>query len=172
MSMTKISTITVGVGGTNTIQFTSIPDSYDDLYIIASTRNSSTLEHVLIGFNGSTSNFTGRYVTGYNTNTASGEYARYIGNTSTSTYTANTFGITNIYIPNYTSSQYKSISGESSGENNSAVYWTTVFSSNVWSSGSAITSIELTNETGSTILEGSTATLYGITKGSGGATVS
>lgn len=173
MTMTLIQHIEVGAGGTSAISFTNIPQTYTDLYIVASIRNSSTYEHVLIGLNGSTSDFSGRYLSGYGSGgKASGNYARYVGNVSRTGYTANTFGSTSIYIPNYTSSNQKSISGESVSENNDTSNWASVISANLWSQTSAITSVQLTNEAAATILEYSSATLYGITKGSNGVTVS
>jgi len=169
--MKVIQHIEVEAGGTTAIDFQSIPQTFSDLLIVASIRNSSTFEHVLIGINGSTANFSGRYLSGYGSGGISaGSYPRYIGNTSRAGYTANTFGSTNIYIPNYTSANNKSISGESLGENNDATNWGIVFSSNVWSQTSPITSIQLTNEAAATILEFSSATLYGITAGSDGIT--
>lgn len=168
MTITKIATVTVPSGGASTIQFSGIPAIFTDLWIQASIRNSGTYEHVLIGLNGSTANFTGRYLTSYGSSgqTGSGVYARYLGNTSRNGYTANTFGSTTIYIPNYTSANYKSISSESTGENNDITNWGNVMAANLWSQTAAITSIELTNEAAATISEGSTATLFGITKGS------
>jgi hypothetical protein len=173
MAITKIATIIVPSGGQTTLDFQSIPQTFTDLMVVASIRNSSTYEHVLIGLNGSTSNFSGRYLTAYGSSgqTGSSTYARYLGNTSRAGYTANTFGSTSIYIPNYTSSNYKSISAESISENNDTANWANVITANLWSQTAAITSLQLTNESAATILEFSSATLYGITKGSGGATV-
>lgn len=169
MTMQVIQHIEVPSGGISSISFTSIPQTYTDLLIVASIRNSSTFEHVLIGVNGSTADFSEKYVTGYGSNQrSSSSYARYVGNTTRSGQTANTFGSTRIYIPNYTSSNLKEISGESISENNSATDFATVFSINLWSQTAAINSVQLTNEGAATILEYSSATLYGITKGSDG----
>jgi len=167
MAIKKIATVTVPAGGVSTIQFANIPQIYTDLWVVATTRNSGTYEHVLIGLNGSTADFSGMYLSGYGSSnqTGSGSYARYLGNTSRNGYTANTFGSTNIYIPNYTSSGTKLISSESVGENNDASNWATVTANGSWAQSAAVTSIELTNEAAATIFEGSTATLYGITKG-------
>lgn len=169
MTMQVIQHIEVPAGGVTSLSFTSIPQTFTDLLILASIRNSSTFEHVLVGINGSTANFSNKYVTGYGSNqTASSSYARYVGNTTRSGQTANTFGSTRIYIPNYTSSNLKEISGESLSENNSGTDYATVFSINLWSQTTAISSVQLTNEGAATILEYSSATLYGITRGSDG----
>lgn len=167
MAIKKIATVTVPAGGSSTIQFSNIPQTYTDLWIVATTRNSGTYEHVLIGVNASTANFSGTYLSGYGSSgqTSTGNYARYLGNTSRDGYTANAFGSTNIYIPNYTSSANKIIRSESVSENNDASNWAAVTANNTWAQSAAITSIELTNEAAATILEGSTATLYGITNG-------
>lgn len=170
--MELIQTVTVGSGGAASISFTSIPQTYTDLYIVASIRNSSTFEHVLIGINGSTADFTGRYASGFGSSgqTSTGTYARYIGNVSRAGFTADTFGSTGIYIPNYRVSASKAISAESVGENNNASSWAMVMSANHWGQNTAISSIQLTNEGGATILEFSSASLYGITAGSDGVT--
>jgi hypothetical protein len=171
MTMKVIQHVDVGVGGTSSISFTNIPQNYTDLFVVASLRNSGSNAHVLIGLNGSTSNFTERYISGYGSGQiSSSTYARYVGNVGTSSYTANTFGSTSIYIANYASSGYKSILGESVGENNSTTDWAFAFSGNLWSQTAAITSLQLTNESAATILEYSSATLYGILKGSDGTT--
>ncbi len=172
MSMQVIQHIEVPAGGTSSINFTSIPQTYTDLLIVASVRNSSTFEHLLIGINGSTANFSERYFSGYGSNGISNStYPRYLGNTTRAGQTANTFGSTSIYIPNYTSSSNKSIMAESLSENNNATDFGAVMSGNLWSQTTAISSIQITNEGAATILEYSSATLYGITKGTDGITV-
>ena len=165
MSMTKIATITVGAGGATSIDFQSIPQTFSDLRVVASIRNSGTSEHALIGLNGSTANFTGQYLSGYGSGgaTSSGSYARYLGNVSRAGYTAGTFGSTTVYIPNYTSANNKLITAESISENNDTSNWAAAMSTHTWAQSAAITSLQITNENGTLLEEGSTATLYGIT---------
>ena len=88
-----------------------------------------------------------------------------IGNTAT----ANTFNSTTFYIPNYAGSTNKSFSFDQVNENNTTAA-NQVLGSVLWSNTAAITSISLTSP-GYNFVQYSTASLYGITKGSGGATV-
>jgi hypothetical protein len=59
-----IATVTVGSGGASTIEFNSIPQTYNDLCILLSVRDDRNLvtNGALISFNSSTSNFTGRAI--------------------------------------------------------------------------------------------------------------
>ena len=82
-----------------------------------------------------------------------------------STYTANTFGNSVIYIANYAGSTYKSFSKDSITENNATAADQGV-GAGLWSNTAAITSLSLTVT--SNMVAGSTFSLYGITKGSDG----
>jgi hypothetical protein len=69
-----------------------------------------------------------------------------------------------MYIPNYTSSNYKSFSTDSVCESNAASVYAQGFWSGLWSDTSAITSISIAELAGAStnIAEHSTAYLYGI----------
>jgi hypothetical protein len=164
-----IQTIEVGASGASDLTFSNIPQIYDDLEVLISARNSSTQEHLVLTLNGSISNFTGRYV---NNSPGSGVYARYLGNQTRAAYTANTFGNARAVISNYTSSLTKLISSETVAPNNatSTGSWSIVFASNNWASSSAITSLTLTSESGSNFAQYTTASLYGIKRGTDGVT--
>lgn len=171
MTMVKIATVEIGSGGAASINFTSIPQGYTDLVIKASLRlNSGSPEATFIAFNSSTSSFTGRYLYGTNGGASAGSLGRYIGSSSGS-YTANTFNSTCIEIANYAGSSYKNFFIDNVTENNGAVADANIIAG-LWSNTAAITSISLTSSSGANWVQYSTATLYGITKGSGGATVS
>lgn len=158
---TAIATTTVGAGGTNTISFTSIPQTYTDLVIKLSTRPTTGAAGggMDIGFNNSTSSFTSRYILGdgsaASSTTATTTFAL-VGSTTT----ASTFATTEIYIPNYTSSNNKSFGSESFEEANATLAYSTILAG-LWSNTAAITSIQITN-TRPTFAQYSTATLYGI----------
>ena len=159
--MTLIQTVTVPAGGQAAIQFTSIPATYDDLKIVISGRSSSTpAEGMYIAFNGSTSNFTGRYLIGDGANASSGVLARYVGSIFGAVGTASTFNNTEIYIPNYRTSANKSFSVDNVAENNATTAYGNLIAG-LWSDSSAITSISITC---AGFLQHSTATLYGITR--------
>jgi hypothetical protein len=166
------STVTVGAGGASSIDFTSIPSTYTDLVVKHSLRSaiSATLNDCYLRFNSSTSGYSERML--YNSSgTAVGSASNSAGNIAwagtmpAGTATANIFGNTEIYIPNYASSTtFKSISFDTSGENNSTTNWSLMLNSGLWSNNSAITSVTLYPASSSTFVQYSTATLYGILK--------
>jgi len=177
VSMTLISTVTLG-SNTASIDFTSIAATYTDLVVKFSGRTASTsnLIDVSMRFNGSTSGYSHRNLYGTGSSVASssnygGTGLLYIGTVSKGLWTANTFGNTEIYIPNYSGSTNKSASVDSVSEaNQSEAYQFLV--AGLWSNTAAITSISIFQNGGDLLATGSTASLYGILKGSGGATVS
>ena len=143
--------------------FTSIPATYTDLVVKVSARDDRalTVDGVLISFNGSTSNFTNKYLDGDGASTSSGTIARLTANAPGATATGSVFGNGEIYIPNYASSNYKSFSGDSVTENNATAALAGLFA-NLWSDTAAITSITLTPSNGTLFDQYSTAYLYGI----------
>lgn len=165
-TMEKIQTVTVPAGGQAAITFSNVPQTYDDLKIVISGRSSSTpAEGMYIAFNGSTSNFTGRYLIGDGANASSGVLARYVGSIFGAVGTASTFNNTEIYIPNYRTSANKSFSVDNVAENNATTAYGNLITG-LWSDSSAITSISITC---AGFLQHSTATLYGITRVPAGA---
>ena len=165
-SMTKISSVTVGSGGSANISFTSIPQTYTDLVVKLSGREGGN-NWCLITFNGDTgNNYYQRSIHGQATSASSNNYGPraniydFIVNSSADT--ANTFCSTDICIPNYTSSNQKSLSLDSAYEGNSATLPLLGFIAGLWTGTSAITSITLA--TGNAWAEYTTATLYGVTK--------
>ena len=159
---TRISSVTVGSGGAADIEFTSIPQTYTDLVVHCSLRGndgSRDRTWVNIQFNNTTANRTWRNV--YNTGSESDTTNRLTG-TSSAGSTANTFGSGCLYIPNYTSSNNKSSSGDAAGESNGTLANSMGFDANLWSNSAAITSIKIIPGDGSAWLQYSTAYLYGI----------
>jgi hypothetical protein len=153
-----------------TIDFTSIPSGYTDLIIVCSIRDTinsgASPGQGALRFNGdSANNYSRRYVRG-NGSTADSSFA-----SSVSAFiwrveqpngaTANTFGSTTLYIPNYTSSNYKSISMDNVTENN-ATEAHAELATGLWNSTSAITSISLLSASSANMMTNSTFTLYGV----------
>jgi hypothetical protein len=167
-TFTKIASVTVGSGGAATIDFTSIPSTYTDLVIKASVRDSSALTTpaLKIVFNSDTgSNYPYRLLYGDGSAAASlsGTLAfGYSGAVTTTTQTSNTFTSSEIYIPNYRSSSYKSSSVDSVQENNGTAALAGLVA-NLWNNTNAITSITLSSA-GGNFVQYSTATLYGVSK--------
>ena len=84
----------------------------------------------------------------------------YIAQVPNASATASTFGNSEIYIPNYASSGYKSISADSVSENNATAAYA-FMAALLWSNSAAINRITITG-LGSSFVQYSTATLYGI----------
>ncbi len=157
---TLISSATVGSGGTASILFSSIPSTYTDLCIKMAIRTSRAeiIDDIFAKFNGSTANQSGKIL--YATPVQSFSTTN-VGFATGSNNTASIFGNSECYIPNYASSNFKSWSADMTDENNSSTAWALGLVAGLWSSTSAITSIELYAPS-QTFLQYSTAYLYGI----------
>lgn len=148
-----------------TVEFTSIPSGYTDLKIVYSGRNNrvDTTDHILIGFNGGTTSITNRQLYGFATSVGSiTSVPRSVGFINSTNATANTFSNAEVYIPNYTSSNYKSYSADNVDEMNNSGDNGLWLTAGLWSSTSAITSISLTSNIGTAFVANSTFTLYGV----------
>jgi hypothetical protein len=160
----KIASVTVTGSATSTIEFTSIPGTYTDLVLYVSARSSSTDEDVKVTFNTSGGTYTIKRLlgTGSATSSDSSPAQAYL-RMNPSTDTASTFSNGILYIPNYTSSNAKAISGDSVTENN-GTRGIQMMTAALWSGTDAITKITLTNQGSNNFEVNSTATLYGIKK--------
>jgi hypothetical protein len=164
----KLAETTVGAGGTSAITFNNIPQNYTDLKIVLSIRNTaSSAQSLGVRFNGSTSGYSDRWILGNGSAASSSSdtaspmaiaYDALIG-----TNTANTFSSIEIYIPNYTSSNFKSLSSDSVSENNATAANASMFAA-LWSNVTAISSMQFLSYSGTSqnFAQYSTATLYGI----------
>jgi len=160
----------VGSGGASAITFLSIPQTYTDLKIVVSARDTNTPgntdDGLFIQFNGVTSGYSNKVLYGNGSSASSGSNSygitskSYVGAICTGSATANTFGNTEIYIPNYTSSNYKSVSSDSVLESNGTQV-IDALNASLWSNTAAITSISLSTN-GYTFAQYTTAYLYGI----------
>ena len=164
-SMTKISSVTVGSGGSASISFTGIPQTYTDLIIKLSARTNyaGAFDNTNVQFNGSSTSYTLRFLYGNGSSTGSATDTRILDYTDGNTNTANTFNNSEFYIPNYTSADYKSVSNDSVIENN-ATSGVNYLATGLWSNTAAITSMVLTPLIGTSFQQYTTATLYGVTK--------
>lgn len=147
------------------VTFSNIPSGYTDLILKASPRNTSTENAWKIRLNNDSSGaYSVRLLLGTgaaaSSSSASGQSAAFVGRMSMSSDTANTFGSVDIYIPNYTSSNNKSISSDVVTENNATTAYQSLFAS-LWSNTSAITTITCLPDANS-FTTGSTFTLYGV----------
>jgi len=166
-TFTLISSVTVGGGGSAVIEFTSIPQTYTDLQILLSVRSSTAAgnSNCFIYLNGT-------FGTSYAQQRLSGDGSNVVSDSQTSypwvdminaipnaTYTANTFGSAQIYIPNYASSNNKSLSVDFVGENNSTTSYIYI-TAGLFQNSSGITSITIDGT--DNFVQYSTAYLYGI----------
>jgi hypothetical protein len=157
------STVTVGAGGAASMDFSSIPATYTDLCLKISSRSSNASAYVAIRvrYNGSASSYIGRQLYGDGAGAVSNTYSDgWSGFMNAANSTTNTFSSTEIYIPNYASSNNKSSSVDFAQESNAATAITGMLA-RVWDNTAAITSIAITPEIGN-FVQYSTATLYGI----------
>ena len=164
------------------VTFANIPQTgYTDLKIVMSLRSTDTASNsgyydpLLTRFNNSTSNYSGREIYAYQntpysgtlttaTSTiAGGTWGRLTGvgvNNSNSSATASTFTSIDLYLPNYTSSNYKSYSFDLAEEQN-ASYSTLGMTAGLWSDTTAISTIAFALKDGS-FTQYSTFSLYGL----------
>ncbi len=161
----------------SSITFSSIPQTFTDLYLVISGRlTSSNAEGLFVEFNGVTSGYSARdlYGTGSSAASSTNPYGitskLFLGSLASSAQTSNTFNVTSAYIPNYTSSTAKSVSIENVTENNGTAANMDILAG-LWTGTSAISSMVLTSNNGN-FVQYTSATLYGILKGSNGVTVS
>jgi hypothetical protein len=158
-----IASSTVGSGGASSITFSSIPSTFTDLLVKISTKTS--FDWLACEFNNSGGTaYDQFYVRGDGSNTSSGNQDNQAAAYATITgqnVTANTFGNAELYIPNYTSSKYKSILGDGISEANQTAAYVYLVSS-LWENTAAITQIKLTKASGGNFDQYSTAYLYGI----------
>jgi hypothetical protein len=158
------------------ITFSSIPQTFTDLVLVTSLRSNrsgpDTEDSVKIEFNGVTTGYSGRWLRGdgANTNSSTFSTAFFLQNQNAGGTTSNTFSNASVYIPNYTSSNNKSLSVDTVNENNATTAWALIVAG-LWSNTAAITSLTLTPNVGTALVQYSSATLYGITKGSDGIVV-
>lgn len=158
------------------IVFNNIPQIYDDLLITFSFRTT------LSGFqfddcglrinNDSSASYSSIHLrsrTGTVSSAPGPTTAMPIYEASGPSSPANTFGSGQIYLPNYTGSQFKSISTEGFSETNSSSAQGGI-RAGLWSNTSAISSLQLYSQNNVNLTQYSSASLYGIKRGGDGKT--
>jgi hypothetical protein len=174
-TLIPIQTYTLGSSATS-VTFDNIPQNYTDLKIVISGRDDRASQPngdvaLQVIFNGTVNTgsiYTQRRVYGSPGTSAGADSTSTtslsVGMLTSSTATANTFGNTEIYIPNYTSSNSKPVSCDGVSENNGTVAFQ-VFNGGLISTSNPITGIKLFSNLGTNLLTNSTFTLYGISNG-------
>jgi hypothetical protein len=166
-----IKTVTVGSGGTSSIDFTSIPSTYTDLVLKLSARTdrpTSGYGYFDLAFNGSTANGTYARLNGYASGVNTGYNTQNIIAVNTGDATANTFANWEMILTNYAGSYFKAMSIEAALQDISGVRETPFnqLGAGLWSSTAAINRITLSpwSGYGTIFYQNTTCSLYGILK--------
>jgi len=151
----------------SSVTFSNIPQSgYTDLKVVASIRGTQSANYIGtdISFNGTstTTNWSRKQLEGGDGTVGSYSItASQLGYSPAATMTANTFSNIEMYIPNYTSSNYKSVSIDSVGEGNQANAVYSDLLAELWSNTAAINSITF-SVSANAFAQYSTFSLYGL----------
>jgi hypothetical protein len=166
---TLLQKITVGASGPTSITFNNIPQTYTDLVIRCSARDtySGYYDIFVVSFNGSSSNFSFRdnyAIVPATTVSSETGAANSTGWFPGANAYANTFGVAEFFIPNYTSSKYKAYNYQTyvGGSTTGTIIG---FGSANWRTTSAITSVTLATYNSVAFSQYSTFYLYGVSSG-------
>jgi hypothetical protein len=164
-----IYTQTVGAGGAASVTFNNIPQTFTDLKLVVSSRSNdgtAVWDWWSINFNNDVS-------TSYSSTWFWGDTSPATSRASNSTFlqvseggnaagaTANTFGNTEVYISNYSGSNYKSIISDAVNETNAAGAGKAI-NAHLWRNTSGITSVKFTSSNSASFVQYSTFSLYGV----------
>ena len=157
----KLAEVTLA-SSASSIDFTNIPQNYNDLKIVASVRNNGAQYYGRVYFNANTTGYSRKGLYGDGTSAGSLSIANeYTFVSNPSTYTANTFSNFEMYVPNYNGSTNKSFSIDATTENNATISYLWMYAG-LWSNTTSITRITLEPNPGDLFVQYSTATLYGV----------
>jgi hypothetical protein len=161
-------------GSVASIEFTSIPATYTDLMLVCSLRsdrNVGGVTSIFIKVNDLNTSIYNTIQLEGDGATASTDIATSVaptsganvgyGYASQATNTANTFGNTSFYFPNYAGSTNKSLSADSVSENNATTAYAALRAGLIATT-NAITKIELIPTATFNWVQYSSASLYGI----------
>ena len=167
---TSLQTVTVGSGGSATISFTSIPQTYTHLQIRFTARSAVSAANAacLVKFNSDTSsNYTNHQIYGNGSTAGSNNFGgspranMYLGQISGATATAGIFGVGIIDIIDY-ANIYKNKTARALNGQDSNGSGDIDFRSGAWMSTSAITRIDITEDSAANFAQYSSFALYGI----------
>lgn len=160
----KLITSTTLTGTQASVTISSIPATYTDLLVKTSIRyNGSSGQSVFVRFNSATTNYSMVYIEGSGSSVGANAWNT-TGIWVDTTYSTDSSIFTNaeFYIPNYTGSNYKSVSSDITSENNASATDLSLIAG-LWSDASAINSLYFYPNSGS-FVSGSTFYVYGISK--------
>jgi hypothetical protein len=151
-------------GSSSSIEFTSIPSTYTDLCLDLSIRSArvDTDDTIYMDFNAyAGTNLSQRRLEGNGSSVSSSSASLIAFRANAANNTASTFTSAMIYLPNYASSNNKSLSLDSAFENNSSTAYLNLIAG-LWSSTTAISSLKVYPASASNFAQYSTAYLYGV----------
>jgi len=177
-NLVKISTQTAGSGGASSFQFSGIPATYQDIFIVLTGRSNraNAIDAIKVYFNTDTT--AGNYrifrlfssTTSVSLETIS-TWDDSLGFIAGNSATASNFSSTYLYIGNYSGTTLaKSMNMRSGGADNSSTSARCSYGSMRWSGTAAINQITIQPQLGTLFQEFSSATLYGILPQSAGET--
>lgn len=145
------------------VVFSNIPSSYTDLKILYTGKTTDTAaQGTAMTYNAGASSVAGKYIIGDGSNPSTGNLGyMYVGSAFGTNGTANVFSATEIYIPNYTSSQVKSYICVNAAEAQSSTSYSNVIVGRDTGITAPLTSITLFSTSGNWITN-CTFYLYGI----------
>jgi hypothetical protein len=156
---------TTADGTTSSVSFTSIPQTYTDLVVRLTARNTGTNvdNSLAVRPNGSTTNDSNTRLSGNGSTASSGRSTADFdaGRITSGNATADTFGSVEMYIPNYTAATNKPMSAFGVAETNATAVEMRI-NALLWSNTSAITSLNITTDGVGNFASGSSFFLYGI----------
>ena len=163
-TMTLIASNTVGSGGASSVTFSSIPQTYTDLILKFSLRygDYSSWNYAYIQLNstaGAIKTISGNGSSAGSSNITTNLRIDFVPGTG---QTSNTFSNAELYIPNYTTSNAKSVSLDYVSENNATAAYSELGAGLFSTVTSAVTSISLLVDGSWNFAQYSTAYLYGI----------
>ena len=168
-AVVPIGFITVSGSSTTVLTFSSIPQNYQDLFVVLNARNaysSISLSQVIPQFNndgGANYSYTWLYGNGSSAASTRSSNANFTvgGTTSAAAATTGIFGSVELHILNYANTTtYKTQIGRSAADlNGSGQVDLTV---SMWRQTSAINAISIGQSYGTAYVAGSSAALYGI----------
>jgi len=160
-----IATVTVGSGGSGSITFSSIPNTYTDLVLKCSARTGQAAPYTDIDItlnSESARQWQGFYQVNSTVGASNNTAFNIVGEGNGTSTTASTFSNFELYIPNYTSSNLKTIVSEVVQENDAVGSALDALHANSVTNGTAISSITLVPFDSQSFVQYTTATLYGI----------
>lgn len=169
MTATLIANARVGAGGTSAITISSIPSTYDDLYVmfsLRSTDNNRDTMHVRFNGDASTVYRTSRMYHFDNTVTFNRQLDSgiWLSTMPGTNQQSSLFNCGTMYIPMYSNSYHKSIIGEGTSSSSSNSGYGNSITAARWPTTGPITSITFRSYNSATIVENSFVSVYGIKK--------